>query len=315
MSLADSPVAVVLGATGWVGRHICAAFAASGTTVIGVARSTHGHGGVVAFDVVNSTPDRFADLLADADVVVNAAGAVWGADEQQMRAANVELVHRLVAAVSALPRPPRLLHLGSAYEYGLTPHGRSAAEDMPCAPTTVYGQSKLLATQYVLRATEDGGLDGIVLRLANVAGPGAPAVSLPGMVARHLADAARRLARGLAVPELKLVPLTQRDYVDVRDVADAVVTAAGLGVVGQAVNIGSGTAVSVRDLVDRMIAVSGIAVPVAEDVASGSHRGSTGWVQLDIGAAHRLLGWQPRRGLDTSLRDLLADWLVPSLAP
>lgn len=70
----------------------------------------------------------------------------------------------------------------------------------------------------MLRAVREQGLDGLVLRVSVACGPGAPAGSLSGTVAAHLA-AGRDVVR--------LAPLrAHRDLVDVRDIADAVVSAA-----------------------------------------------------------------------------------------
>jgi NDP-hexose 4-ketoreductase len=144
-----------------------------------------------------------------------------------------------------------------------------------------------------------------------VSGPGAPPGSLLGTVAAHLAAA---LAGPGRPRPLRLAPLTaRRDFVDARDVADAVVAAAYADVRGEAINIGRGEAVPVRRLAGRLIEVSGLAVAVAEEPAHAAPPGGTGgrsdaeWQELDISRAARLLGWHPRRTLDQSLRDLLAE--------
>lgn len=94
-----------------------------------------------------------------------------------------------------------------------------------------------------------------------------------------------------------------------RDVADAVLAAAvaPAGASGAVLNIGGGTAVPVRELVDTMISLSGLPMRVVEDPALGLTRSDAAWQLLDISRARPQLGWEPRRTLRESLRDLLTD--------
>ncbi|MFH8409683.1 NAD-dependent epimerase/dehydratase family protein [Streptomyces sp. NPDC018019] len=299
-----APSVVVLGATGFVGRHLCAAFAAAGWAVTGVARGTPAVPPpyrTVALDLVRAAPERITRLLAEcgAQVVVNAAGAVWGVGEDEMALANTVLVRRLVAAVAALPDRPRLVQLGSVHEYGPGPR-RGITEDTPARPVTPYGRSKLAGGLAVLEAARAGRVDGLVLRVSNVSGPGTDPVSLLGRVARHLTAA--------SPGALRLAPLlAHRDFVDVRDVADAVLAAAGSPATGRVVNIGGGRAVPVRDLVTRLTELAGRGTEIVEAPAPGGRPPEAEWQRMDIGLARTLLGWRPRRSLDDSLRDLLAE--------
>ncbi|MFJ5528967.1 NAD-dependent epimerase/dehydratase family protein [Streptomyces sp. NPDC093261] len=298
---------LVLGASGFVGGHVCRAFTEAGWRVAGVARTAvdrTARGTATSYeihelDLVRARPDRLMELVRRhrADVVVNAAGAVWGVTEAEMDLGNRDLVRRLVAA-----GPPRLIQLGSVHEYGPVPR-TAITETTPTAPVTPYGRSKLAGA----RALLDSGTDGLVLRVSNVAGPGTSPVSLLGMVAAHLAS-------GPAEP-LRLAPLlAHRDFVDVRDVADAVVAAAASEVTGRVVNIGGGQATSVRDLVGRLVAADGRGARIVEAPVRGGRPPEAEWQRMDITLAGTLLGWRPRRSLDESLRDLLSS-AVRAAAP
>lgn len=292
---------VVLGASGFLGGHVCTAFAEAGYHVRGVSRSWRADVESVTLDLSTVSSAELRRLLADADVVVNAAAVVWRTTEESMRALHVDFVERLAGALDG----PRLVQLGSAYEYGPAEFGAATKEDDPRPPASGYGRTKRLGTEAVLRAAREEQLAAVVLRVATMAGPGAHDDSLPGMVAR-------RLANGEA--ELRLAPLTSwRDYVDVRDVADAVL-AAGTApdVNGQVVNIGGGAAVQVRDLVHRMVTLSGVPARIVEQ-PDRTAREPMPWQLLDLSRARELLGWRPSRQLDDSLADLLAAVRQPQL--
>ncbi|GAB2840543.1 NAD-dependent epimerase/dehydratase family protein [Lentzea nigeriaca] len=270
---------LVLGGTGFVGRHVRDALHRAGHDVLSVSRGT-------GVDLMTAD---LAPVVDGCDVVVNAAGSVWLATEQQMLEANAALVDRLVKALS----DQRFVQLGTVHEYGSGVAGRGTTETQPTVPLTPYGKSKLIGTTAAL----DSGRDVVVLRVSNVIGPGVPEGSLMRTVADHLASGSDE---PLTFGSLR----AWRDYVDARDVADAVLRAITAPVTGEVINIGSGAAVRTRTLVERMVALSGRGVAIVEDAAGG--RADAEWLQLDIVKADRLLGWRPRRGLDESLRDLLA---------
>lgn len=305
----DQRRVLVLGGTGFIGTYVCAAFAEAGYDVLAAAR------GAAPGMVPGVVPGvRFATLdAADGaavagllrvehpDLVVNAAGAVWDHDERKVLFSNVTLVQRLVAALVAHPRPISLVHLGSSTEYGPQPRGVPLREDTPARPVSQYARAKLVATEVVLRAFEESGLGGSVLRLCQVIGPGQPAQSLLGRVADALTT---RDGRDV---ELTLGSLRdERDVVDVRDVAGAVLAAAELAPgPRRVVNIGRGTAVSVRDLVERLIAIAGVPATVHELEHSRATRSAgIAWEQTDVTAAREILGWTPRWPVDETLGDL-----------
>jgi nucleoside-diphosphate-sugar epimerase len=303
---------MVLGATGFMGRHICAAFEQTGARVVRVARGVpdDARRPQIRLDLVTAPDAELTRLFAAeaADVVVNASGAVWQVTEPQMWALNAELPRRIAQCLAALGTRPRLVHLGSVHEYGPVPPGERISEGLAPAPVGPYGRTKLLGSQAVLAAARTGALDAVVLRVTNVAGPGSHPGSLLGKIAAHLAVGARAHLAGAPVPELHLAPLRAwRDFVDVRDVADAVVAASLAPVGGQVLNIGQGEAVSVRDLTDRLIRLSNLDVRVVEEPERGSSRSDAPWQQVEIGRARGLLDWRPRRALDQSLADLLAE--------
>ncbi|MFD9909644.1 NAD-dependent epimerase/dehydratase family protein [Streptomyces sp. NPDC059063] len=302
---AERPAAVVLGAGGFIGRTVCAALRAAGWPVAAVGRrAVHPPAGcrAVRLDVARTDPKTLTAELAALrpGLVVNAAGALWDVTDDELTEGNVTLVERLLDAVAAQPRPVRLVHIGSAYEYGPHP-GKRLVESLPARPVGRYAQTKLAGTRLVTRAVADGRVDATVLRIAVSVGPFAPRHSLLGGITRQLA----------AHPDvLRLPPIDGvRDVIDVRDVADAVLCAARADRPPPVVNIGSGVGVRLTDLVEELIRIAGPRAAGARVVpaAPPAVRRDTGVGSqpLDIGLAHRAFGWSPAR---TALDALQALW-------
>ncbi|WP_433226683.1 NAD-dependent epimerase/dehydratase family protein [Microtetraspora malaysiensis] len=300
--VSDRRRVLVLGGTGFIGKHVCAAFAEAGDDVLAAARRAAPGAlpgvRVARLDAADGAAITALLRVERPDLVVNAAGAVWDLDERKVLFSNVTLVQRLVAALAAHPRPISLVHLGSSTEYGPQPRGVPLREDTPARPVSQYARGKLKATEVVLRAFEESGLGGSVLRLCQVIGPGQPAQSLLGRVADALTACESRAV------ELTLGSLRdERDVVDVRDVASAVVSAAEMAPgPRRVVNIGRGTAVSVRYLVERLIAIARVPATVHELEHSRATRSAgIAWEQTDVTAAREILGWTPRWPVDETL--------------
>jgi nucleoside-diphosphate-sugar epimerase len=297
----------VLGGSGFIGRTLCATLLERGHQVLAVARRPAPAAGGprwLTLDLATADPADFATALreADVDVVVNAAGGMWGLTDEQMVDANVTLMQRLIEAVALVPSRPRLINIGTVHEYGLTPIGTSMVEDTEPAPVMAYGRLKLRCTELVSDAVRDGRIDGLSLRVGNVIGPGQPGHSLLGIVAAKLAAA----QRDGVTAELSFGPLrSQRDFIGLDDVIAAIVAAARLPKVEETViNVGRGVAASAREMVDLLIEVSGVPATLVEGPAQ---QPETDWQQMDIGRAARVLGWRPAPDLAAELRRL---WLA-----
>ncbi|WP_211280214.1 NAD-dependent epimerase/dehydratase family protein [Streptomyces lushanensis] len=304
----------VLGGTGCMGRHICAAFAERGARVVAVARRrTPGVGAhrFLPLDAAACTAGELAAVLAAERVgtVVNATLG-WGRTEHEMGHVNVRLVERLLAALRAMSDPPRLVHLGTIHEYGPVPHGTLIDEDVVPRPQTLYARAKLTASRMVLEAVRAGRLDGVVLRVTNTIGPHPAPESLFGSLAARLRDEGATVGVELTVADAR------RDYVDVRDASAAVVLAAGSGTAEPLLNIGRGEATHIRELIDALVRATGLPPGTVRDRQGDVAGRSAGadWIQVDSSRARRLLGWQPRYDVDASMRDLW-DTVRPASAP
>ncbi|MFJ2818977.1 NAD-dependent epimerase/dehydratase family protein [Streptomyces sp. NPDC087294] len=302
MTARREPAVAVFGATGCVGRAVTAAFVRAGRPVLEVARHRPPYAGdnrFLALDAAAADPGELAGLLAAArvDTVVNATGG-WVTGEAENECAHVHLLENLLAALARAPGRIRLVQIGSVHEYGPLPVGTAAEETRPPCPVSAYGRSKLAGAEAVLRATRAGLVDGVVLRVVNLCGPQAAEVGFLGAAVRRLHAATSERPAELTVAD------AHRDFLDVRDLAAAVLAAATAPVAGQVINVGRGEAVPVARLLDLLIAAAGPPPGAVRLRAAPVDSRGGDWTQVDIGRAARSLGWRPTVELPESIKDM-----------
>ena len=164
-------------------------------------------------------------------------------------------------------------------------------------PLSPYGAAKLAAEGYLGTFARSFGLSTLALRYANVYGPLQDGTGEAGVVA----ITCQRLLSGQP-PEIRGDGRQTRDFVYVGDVARANLLALRDPVEG-VINIGTGQATSVREVVDRLAQLAGY--------RGGIHfvDGRPGEVRhtaLSIGRAGHRLGWTP----GSPLHDGLAQTLI-----
>ncbi len=297
---------LLLGADGFLGRHVAERLLADPAvqlTALGRRDDSD-----VRFDLSSGSPGALARFLdaVHPGVVVNCAGTMRGGARELVRH-NTVAVATVCEALRRSSCGARLVHLGCSAEYGPSPSGASTPEEAVPRPGGPYGVSKLAAAELVLGS----GLDAIVLRVFTPVGPGTPAASPLG----RLAEALRRAMQN-GENELRTGNLgARRDFVDVRDVARAV-HAASLSAAQGVVNIGTGHAVRLRDVLAGLARVAGYpgallehdevnGVPLPPGPGPAPYPDGCGpWQQADVRTARDRLGWRPRIGLEESLADI-----------
>jgi len=171
-------------------------------------------------------------------------------------------------------------------------------ESTPLQPSSVYAITKRAQEELVLCIARAYGLPVVILRYFNVYGPRqAPSNPYTGLLVTFL-------SRLIAGQPLELYEDGQmcRDFVHVRDVVDATVSAAErFQAVGQVINIGCGVGVTVAQIAKALLDIMGAGGEAAQvDVARvGDIRHSV----ADIQSAQELLGYSPQ----VSFRDGLAE--------
>ena len=302
---------LVTGATGFVGGHLLDRLADDGPVIAwyrpeGTLPDLNRHVDWMPVDLLDRPAvTRALDEIAPARIY-HLAGAPqvdtsWQNVVPHLRA-NVLATHYLLDGVRRLTNPCRVLVVSSSQVYHVT--DEPITEDTPLLPSSPYGLSKLAQDQLAQRSCQEDGLDVVIARPFNHAGPGqSPAFAIPSF-ARQIA----RIEAGLAPPALRVGNLeTRRDLTDVRDVVTAYVNIMAAAPRGRPYNICSGRAWRIRDLLDELLHLTPTPVKVEVDEAR-LRPNDTPVVQGDATRIRAELGWAPKIRVEQTLRDTLDYW-------
>jgi GDP-4-dehydro-6-deoxy-D-mannose reductase len=320
--------ALVTGAAGFVGQHLCRALLGRDWDVVGTAL------GPVLADGPPAAPSgapvlapeeasaiswaimdvrRTADVrrvVADAapDLVIHLAAVSFipGAanDPGSVAEINVAGTARLLGEVRAQrlagAMDPVVLLIGSAEQYGRhDPSALPLPETAEQRPLSVYGATKAAQEALALQAVRAEGMRVVLTRSFNHSGAGqAPHFLLPALVRRTLA------VRDEAAPRLQIGNQdTVRDFLHVTDVANAYISLAERGVAGEAYNVCSGRGRTVRELALAVQARLGIPAELVSEAALVR----PGEVPALVGDNTKLraTGWRPTLTTDDIIDDLI----------
>lgn len=315
----DRGPVMITGAAGFVGRHVIAALLAAGREpgdIVGVARrEDRRQGSAVRFidaDIEDGAAMRAAISRERPSAIIHlaaiAAPSAARADAARAWRVNFTAVSELADIILAVAPAARLVFAGSSESYGESfrlIHG-ALDESAPLRPATVYAATKAAADIMLGQRTFDG-LDCIRFRAFNHTGAGQDDAFVAPAFARQIA----RIEKGLQEPVMNVGNLdAMRDFLDVRDVARAYVMALDApSSVGDktAINICSGSATRIGDLLERLLAQATVKIAVSVDQRLLRASDTPVAVGDNTRAAERL-GWSPQHTIDEALADVLDDW-------
>jgi nucleoside-diphosphate-sugar epimerase len=274
---------IVTGASGFVGRRLADRLTALGHRVHALSRS---HG----FDVrTDALPDGPVDHVFHLAARTGVAEA-WR-DPLDFFEINSLGTFRILDQCRRRGYP--VCHL-SSFLYG-NDVSDGAKETDPIRPDNPYALSKYIGEQLCGFFGSHFGLQAVILRPANIYGPGQSENFLIPHVIAQLID-----ARAAEIVVQDLAP--RRDYIHVDDVVDGML-AAMEAPAGSIFNLGSGTAYSVEEIIVRACEVAGLHKPYRASGAPRPHEVAIS--RMDTTAARRGLNWQPKISIDRGLQSVI----------
>jgi GDP-4-dehydro-6-deoxy-D-mannose reductase len=307
---------MVTGARGFVGPYLVEALRRSyenNIEIIATAKKAGQHamlGPVRAIDVTDRTAVEDAIVGSNPTHVMHLAGiaAPTAVNADPDEAWRVHLQGTLNLARVILKRAPDcwLINVGSALVYGESAKaGRALDENALLAPLDEYSASKA-AADLALGPLIRSGLKCIRLRPFNHTGPGQSEAFVVPAFAMQIA----RIEAQLAPLVIRVGNLdAQRDFLDVRDVANAyalVMKNLERLESGTVLNIASGIPRRISDILASLIARSRVEISVEQDPMR-QRPGDLLILLGDASRARRLLHWRPEYSFEDTLTALLND--------
>ncbi len=307
--------AFITGATGFAGSHLAEHLLACGDEVLGSSQRGKWMPGVpdavrravslFAWDMTAGTDQASLQTVIDfqPDAIFHLAAisipSDCGATDPTPQAldCNVGGTQAVIELCDSLAHRPRVLLAGSCYVYApVTRESPVVTEDSPVDPKRAYGKTKLLAEQKFLDAVRDAGLDGVVTRSFQHAGPRqSPRMILPDWIRQFTSSSDKPIRVGCLD--------TYLDLTDVRDICRAYRQLVVDGQRGSVYNVGSGICRRSGDLLEIIQRCAESRREVIE-LEPGQRQHPI----ADISRLTRQTGWKPAISLEQTITDTLKYW-------
>lgn len=298
--------AVVTGGAGFIGSNIVRLLLERGHAVVVLDDLSSGYRDNLApFPAVRfiegdvRDPETVDSAIAGAEVVFHLAASVGNTRsiEHPLLDSAINVLGTLTVLEAARRHGLRKLVFSSSAGIFGELKTLPIAEDHPVEPDTPYGASKLGAEKLCLAYAKLYPLECVCLRYFNVYGVNQRYDAYGNVIPIF----AHRMLRGM--------PLTiygdgeqTRDFVNVRDVAEANYRAAMSRSVSGAFNVASGTRITINALVSLMAQAAGLNPHVEHGLP---RKGDVRHSLADVSQARARIGFEPRVDLATGLGEYM----------
>ncbi|OLE73263.1 MAG: UDP-glucose 4-epimerase [Actinobacteria bacterium 13_1_20CM_2_66_18] len=305
--LKDPTHVVVTGAAGFIGSHLCERLLADGHEVIGIDSfsdyyergrkeqnlETLRRDGRFTLEELDLVAADLSKPLRGAKVVYHLAGQPgvrpsWGGHFDRYVQDNIVATQRLLEALREVA-VERLVFASSSSVYGDAEMFPTKETALP-RPVSPYGMTKLAAEHLTFVYLRNFGIPATSLRYFTVYGPR----QRPDMAFVRFMDA---LVEGHEI-EIYGDGEQTREFTFVSDAVDGTVKAASADVVGQIVNLGGGSRVTINRVLATLEDISRLEARRKFLPAAPGDPRHTG---ASINVARERLGWEPRVALREGL--------------
>jgi UDP-glucose 4-epimerase len=309
---------LVAGGAGYVGSHVCMALSQSGFRPVVYDNLSNGHAAFVQWGELEhgdiNDGERLDQVIAHYRPAAVLHFAALIEVDQSVKEPGRFYENNVAGAITQIEAARRggieaMVFSSTCATYG-APVNLPMDETHPQVPLNPYGRSKLMVEQALADYSTYAAFRSVSLRYFNAAGadeqgrigerhhPETHAVPLALQTALGVRQGFRLFGDDYETRDGTAV----RDYVHVMDLADAHVRALRYLLEGgatTAINLGTGTGTTVKELVETIQRITNRPFPV--DVVE-RRSGDAPCLVADNSRAREVLGWTPKRNLDDIVR-------------
>jgi len=304
---------LVTGAAGFIGSHVTQKLLQNGDSVVALVKysSSASHGFLRAIDDPNlkvvlgdiTDTELIRSLCSDVDVVINLAaliGIPYSYDAPRSYI-NVNLGGTLNILEAIKNRNTKLIQLSTSEVYG-TPKSIPITLDHLINPQSPYAASKVAADALCLSYVKTFGTSVAIVRPFNTYGPRQSLRAIIPTILHQISSGSLNIKVGNAE--------AKRDFTYVDDTVAAIVSAAhSLPGDGSVVQLGTGSTISIAQLIGVCGEIFGLELKIDVDVSRIRPTLSEVEVlQSDPSSALNSLGWSAKVSLADGLKFTM-DWI------
>ncbi len=244
-------------------------------------------------------PDYIFHLAAQSSVAVS-----WKRPDLTVDV-NVKGCVNVLEAVRKMEKKPRVLLIGSGEEYGpVKQEENPVKETQMLHPGNIYAATKVCQNMIGKIYADAYQMDIMMVRAFNHIGP----KQAPLFVVSDFCKQVAEIEKGQKEPVMYVGNLSaMRDFTDVRDIVRAYAMLIQKGKTGETYNVGSGMAIEICELLDKILKLSTKEIKVEIDEKK-LRPVDVKIVEADVSKLVEETGWERRFKLEDTLKDILEYW-------
>ena len=218
---------------------------------------------------------------------------------------NIKGCLNLLDAIREADLSPKILLIVSGEEYGhISSENIPVSEGTLPRPGNIYAATKVCQNMIGSIYAQAYHMDVMLVRAFNHIGP----EQAPAFVVSDFCKQVAEIEKGNSEPVIRVGNLSaKRDFTDVRDVVRAYGLLIQHGQAGETYNIGSGHAIAIQELLDRILQLSNSNITVETDV-NKLRPVDVPIIEADISKLQACISWKPEIPLDQTLLETLNYW-------
>ena len=297
---------LITGANGFVGTHLLKELNGRYTEIYGLNLNPGAGADYIAVPSDIRDTKKVQEIISDIspDYIYHLAGQPFVPQAlehpEETLDINVKGTLNILHALQLKGKEARMIYVSSADIYGSCPESDiPIKESFLPRPSNPYSASKLAGEVYCLQYSRlCDFLHIMIARPFNHIGVGQRDEFVVPNFFRQVIEARSKNQNQINVGDLSIT----RDFLDVRDVVRAYGAIAEKGISGEVYNICSGVEISIQDLLEKIIDISGTKMKII--VESTRLRKSETHRLCGSNEKIRSLGWAPKYSLKDSLKEI-----------